>query len=184
MTDYIRINPKIEKDRAPLLRFVKIYISVMGPLIIITIVGCFSDPPIISLKLFAISSLCAIPFCIFFTFLIEKIGGGLGTILSGSTSRRISRDERFSGEINKIKFSKREGRFDPALQMVNTLLHEAPDYPEAMLLKAQILWEGYGKSDTAKACLNRIRELAPEDDKFHRWATSYLKTVTEMEKKQ
>lgn len=183
MTDNIRINPKIEKDRAPFLRFVRFYISIMGPVIIIALVGCFSDPPIISLKLFAISSLCAIPFCVFFTFLIEKIGGGLGNLLSGSTSRGISRDERFSGEINKIKFSKREGRFDQALQMVNTLLHEDPDYPEAMLLKAQILWEGYGKADTAGGYLNRIRELAPEDDKFHRWATSYLKTVGGMAEK-
>ena len=180
MTDNIRINPKIEKDRAPLLRFARFYISIMGPIIIIALVGWFADPPIISLKHFAIISLCVIPLCIFFSFLIEKIGGGLGSLLSGSTSRRISRDERFSGEINKIKFSKREGRFDPALQMVNTVLHEAPDYPEAMLLKAQILWEGYGKADTAKGYLNRIRELTPEDDKFHRWATSYLKTVGEM----
>ena len=183
MTDSIRINPKVEKDRAPLLRFVRFFISIMGPVIIIALVGCFSDPPIISLKHFAIISLCAIPLCIFSTFLVEIIGGGLGNFLSGSISRRISRDERFAGEINKIKFSKREGRFDPALQMANAVLHEAPDYPEAMLLKAQILWEGYGKADTAKGYLNRIRELTPEDDKFHRWATSYLKTVGEMAEK-
>ena len=152
----------------------------MGAIIFISILGGAPDPPIISMKHFAIFSLCDIPLCIFFTFLVEIIGGGLGNLLSGSISRRISRDERFAGEINKIKFNKREGRFDPALQMANAVLHEAPDYPEAMLLKAQILWEGYGKADTAKGYLNRIRELTPEDDKFHRWATSYLKTVGEM----
>ena len=183
MTDSVRVNPKVEKDRAPLLRFVRFYISIMGPVIIITLVGCFSDPPIISLKIFTILLLCATLLCIFFTVLVEIIGGGLGNSLSGSTSRRISRNERFAGEINKIKFSKRAGRFDPALQMANAVLHEAPDYPEAMLLKAQILWEGYGKADTAKGYLNRIRELTPEDDKFHRWATSYLETVNGREKK-
>ena len=80
--------------------------------------------------------------------------------------------------------AKERVRFDQALQMVNTLLHEAPDYPEAMLLKAQILWEGFGKAATAGGYLNRIRELTPEDDKFHRWATGYLGTVTGMEKKK
>ena len=64
------------------------------------------------------------------------------------TSRKATREERFSCEINKIKYSKREGRFDQALQMVNNLLHQYPDFPEAMLLKAQILWVGYGKADT------------------------------------
>ena len=184
MTDNIRINPKVEKDTAHLMRFARFYISIMGPVIIIALVGSFHDPPIISLKHFAIVLLSAIPFCIFFTFLVEKIGGGLGNLLSGSTSRRISRDERFSGEINKIKFSKRAGRFDEALQIVNDLLHEDPDYPEAMLLKAQILWEGFGKAATARGYLNRIRELTPEDDKFHRWATGYLETVTGTKKKQ
>ena len=64
--------------------------------------------------------------------------------------------------------------------MVNNLLHQDPDNSEVMLLKAQILWEGFGNAPTAKGCLNKIRELTSEDDKFHRWATSYLKTVTEM----
>jgi len=30
MTDNIRINPQVEKDRGPLLRFIRIYISIMG----------------------------------------------------------------------------------------------------------------------------------------------------------
>jgi len=75
------------------------------------------------------------------------------------------------------------GHFDQALHMVNNLLHENPDNSEAMLLKAQILWEGFENASTAKGCLNRIRELTSEDDKFHRWATSYLETITGMEEK-
>ena len=45
------------------------------------------------------------------------------------------------------------------------------------------LWVGFKNAAAAKGCLNRIRELTSEDDRFHRWATSYLKTVTEMEEK-
>jgi hypothetical protein len=35
----------------------------------------------------------------------------------------------------------------------------------------------------AGKCLNRIREMTPEVDKFHRWATRYLKTVCGMAEK-
>ena len=52
-----------------------------------------------------------------------------------------------------------------------------------MLLKAQILWEGYGKADTAEKYLNRIREMTTEDDKFHRWSTRYLEKVGKWRKR-
>ena len=67
--------------------------------------------------------------------------------------------------------------------LVNDLLHEVPDFPEALFLKAQILWEGFGKAAAAIGWLSRIRELTPADNTFHRWASSSLEKIAGMEEK-
>lgn len=169
MTDNIKIKTKGGGNKMPIIRFIMMFLLVVGALMTISIItGVFT------LKHVVIFSLCSIPLCILCTYAIEKFGDGLGRILSGWTLSTLDRGERFSCEVHKIKYSKREGRFNQALHMVNDLLHEAPDFPEAIFLKAQILWEGFGNASAAKGCLNRIRELTPEDDKFHRWASGYM----------
>ena len=185
MTENIRINANRERDRMPILRFFKVFLWTTGVLTLLTILTrAFPGATPFSFKHVAIILLCFIPLSILCTFIIEKVGGGLGGILVWGTSGSFNPKDLFRGEIHKIKYRKRMGQFEQALQMVNNLLHQDADNSEAMLLKAQILWEGFGNAPTAKGCLNRIRELAPEDDKFHRWATSYLKTVSEMQEKQ
>ena len=184
MSENIRINAKRERDRRPIFRFFKFFLWTTGVLTLLTLLSrAFPGATPFSFKHVAIILLCSIPLSILCTFIIEKVGGGLGGILVWGTSGSFNPKDLFRGEIHKIKYSKRMGHFDQALQMVNNLLHEDPDNSEAMLLKAQILWEGFGNAPTAKGCLDRIRELTSEDDRFHRWATSYLKTVTEMEEK-
>jgi len=184
MTEDIRINVKRERDRTPIFRFFRFFVWTTGILTLMTFLSrALPGATPFSLKHVAIILLCSIPLSILCAFIIEKVGGGLGSMLSGWISGGIDHDGRFSGEIHKIKYSKRMGHFDQAIQMVNNLLHENPDNSEATLLKAQILWEGFGNAATAKKCLNRIIELAPEDDRFHRWATSYLKTLAGMEEK-
>ena len=184
MTENIGINVKPGKDRTPIFRFFRFFVWTTGILTLMTfLTRAFPGAAPFSFKHVAIILLCSIPLSILCAYIIEKVGGGLGSILSGWTSGGIDHDGLFSGEIHKIKYSKREGHFDQALQMVNNLLHENPDNSEAALLKAQILWEGFGNASSAKGCLNRIIELAPEDDRFHRWATSYLEKVAKMEER-
>ena len=185
MTENIRINAKRERDRTPILRFFRFFLWTTGVLTLLTLVTrAFPGAASFSFKHVAIILLCSIPLSILCAFIIEKVGGGLGGILVWGTSGSFNPKDLFRGEIHKIKYSKRMGHFEQALQMVNNLLHQDPDNSEAILLKAQILWEGFENGPTAKGCLNRIRELTSEEDRFHRWATSYLKTVTEMEEKQ
>ena len=170
MTGNIKIRKRAGRDKTPIIRFIMMFLLVVGALMTISIMtsGGFT------FKHVMIFLLCSIPLCILCTHAIERFGDGLGRILSGWTLSSLDLGERFSCEVHKIKYSKREGRFDQALHMVNDLLHEAPDFPEAIFLKAQILWEGFGNASAAKGCLNRIRELTPEDDKFHRWASGYM----------
>jgi hypothetical protein len=70
-----------------------------------------------------------------------------------------------------VRYHKLCHRFDDALIKIEEVLAKDPDFVEALLLKAQILWEGFEDSNAASKCLLKI--LAAEPDKkavFHRWA--------------
>ena len=83
--------------------------------------------------------LFTIPLAICIIFIVEKLGNIIGSGLSGWISARSNPHERFSADLEKIKYSKRMGQFDEALHLVNELLHQDQHFPEALFLKAQIL---------------------------------------------
>ena len=64
--------------------------------------------------------------------------------------------DQLAGELVKARLLKASDRFDEALEIISRTLDRLPDYPEALLLKAQILWEGYSDYSGAKACLKQI----------------------------
>jgi len=121
--------------------------------------------------------LFTIPFSALCLFLIEKTGSSLGSIMSGWNPGRADYREQFSAELEKIKYSKRMEHFDDALRLVNELLHKDPDFPDALFLKAHILWEGFGNSEASKGILKRVKQLVPEDETLHRWASIYYDEV-------
>jgi tetratricopeptide (TPR) repeat protein len=102
----------------------------------------------------------------------------LGSIFSGWTPGKVDYREQLLGDLEKIKYSKRTGHFDDALRLVNELLHREPDFPDAMYLKAHILWEGFENAEAAKAYLKKVKELVPKNEPLHQWASSYYDEVT------
>ena len=52
------------------------------------------------------------------------------------------------------------------------------DLPEALYLKAQILWEGYHKAADSKIILENILEILPDkEDTYHRWAQTLIDDI-------
>lgn len=73
---------------------------------------------------------------------IIKIGGSIAGSIYGGRKARWSVKEKLAGDLEKIRYSKRQGRFDEALILANDSLKHLPNDPEALFLKAQILHEG------------------------------------------
>jgi len=69
------------------------------------------------------------------------------------------------------------GHFDDALSLVNELLCRDPELPDALFLKAKILWEGFGNGGAAKGYLKKIKQIIPEDENIHRWASGYYDEI-------
>ena len=110
-------------------------------------------------------------------FALNKFGNAFGEGFYGGRRIRLSIDEMVRGDLDKIRFSKRNGHFDEALKITNDLLKKVPDYPEALFLKAQIHHEAYGHHESAQKYLRKIIDSAPGDKEVHRWAVNYLKQI-------
>jgi tetratricopeptide (TPR) repeat protein len=89
--------------------------------------------------------------------------------------------DRLAGELVKARLMKASGRFDEALEIINRTLDRLPDYPEALFLKAQILWEGYSDYSKAKACLQKIIQMKKmrneQEETVRRWSKGLLKEM-------
>ncbi len=82
-----------------------------------------------------------------------------------------SREELINIEINQARCAKMRGLHQPALMHVNAILAIEPNCAEARLLKAQILWEGFGNGEAAKVHLGKLMRLnTNKDDPCYRWA--------------
>lgn len=112
----------------------------------------------------------AVLLAVIFFFVVDRISSSyLNLLMPGGRSIR-SRREQLAADFAVIKEDKRQGRFEEALQKINTYLEKDRDYPEAMFLKAQILWEGFNKSVEARRYLAKVRSMVPESEPLHQWA--------------
>ena len=109
----------------------------------------------------------------------DRVGERSTNLLYGLGRETFHQHERLAGELDKIRHSKRQGEFDRALYLVNQVLCKAPDLPEALFLKAQILWEGFG-NQAAERYLMKVLELVKVGEPLHRWALGYHEQVTGM----
>jgi hypothetical protein len=82
-----------------------------------------------------------------------RLGEGAGNTLFGLGRRTIGIRERMAGDLNVVRYHKLCNQFEDALLKIDAVLAKDPDFPEALFLKAQILWEGFEDRQAAKhAC--------------------------------
>ncbi len=111
--------------------------------------------------------------------LTVTIGAGSSNLLYG-TGRSIRHPrEQFAGTLNQARYQKMCNDFTEARITIDSVLAREPNFPEALLLKAQIIWEGFQDAVGAKECLIEILRVEPnKKSPFHRWALSLYKEIT------
>ena len=131
--------------------------------------------------------LMALPASIIAAFAVEFLSGGLSNgsvnILYGTGRLDRTMRDRFIATLSQARFHKMNQRYDLALGHVDEVLAAAPNYVEALFLKAQILWDGNRNSAGAKHCLLHVIKV--EDDKeapFHRWSLALYKEIADYER--
>ncbi|MEW5722009.1 MAG: hypothetical protein AB1896_02810 [Thermodesulfobacteriota bacterium] len=102
---------------------------------------------------------------------------GLAEVMTGAFSQRDLK-EQLSGDVERIRFLRRQGSPGSALALADEVLKKLPDSVEVLSLKAQILWEDCQDPAGSWRHLRRIMKLCPRDDPHHRWAAAYYQQVT------
>jgi tetratricopeptide (TPR) repeat protein len=171
MSLYKAIRQKMKDgDTIEILRFVRIWMFCFLAFLIfyvgtgrIPLLVLVFAPPIVAAMVLAI---------------IIKIGGSVSRSFYGGRKAAWSVKEQLAGNLEKIRYSKRQGRFNEALALANDFLKHLPNDPGALFLKAQILHEGFGYGQSAKKCLEIIIKEVPASETLHRWASSYYEGIT------
>ncbi|MEE8299909.1 MAG: tetratricopeptide repeat protein [Desulfatiglandales bacterium] len=171
-----------ERESARIIRFIMWYCIMLGALMTI---GVFTIGfRIFTLKVFLPLAIIPIPLCILSDYVVEKLGSGFGGVLSGWSSRRATLRETFAADLAKARYSKRQGRFKEALSIIENVLDRDPEFPDALYLKARILWEGFNNREGAAECLKKVMKRVPSDETLHRWASNYYDEVTGSEERR
>jgi tetratricopeptide (TPR) repeat protein len=114
------------------------------------------------------------------TIFTDILGGGAVNLFYGLGRKTIGLREQLVGDLNIAKHHKACDRFDEALIKIEDILARDPDYPEALFLKAQILYEGFKDREATKSCLLKIIKVEPgKDAPFHRWALDFYRELSQ-----
>ena len=110
--------------------------------------------------------------------LSSSIGKGSVNLLYGTGRLDRPMRDQFIGSISQARFHKMSQRHDLALRCIDEVLATAPNYTEALFLKAQILWEGYQDSAAAKKCLIHVIKVEPDKAApYRRWSSALYKEI-------
>jgi len=131
-----------------------------------------------------VTGLAASGFASLLTLLItDTFGGGAAFLFRGRKANWNLR-EQLEGDINQVRHYKMNRHFDQALVKVEEILTRVPEDPEALYLKASILWEGFDDPIEAKRYLDRVEKTTEKTDPYHIWATSLHAAIVQEEKKR
>ncbi len=98
--------------------------------------------------------------------------------LAGERKAHFTQREQLASDMLQVRHHKTNQHYDIALRKVNAILDADPDYPEALFLKAQIVWHGFGNRASAVTNLKKIHAIVDDPSStVYRWAASLLEEI-------
>ncbi len=103
-------------------------------------------------------------------FLLDAASGAASGLLSGRREAVWTIREQVQGFLSQARLNKQNSDHPAALIFVNKVLEKDPEFADALFLKAQILWEGFGLSNAAIQFLEKTLSLKDADTMVHNQA--------------
>jgi Na+-transporting methylmalonyl-CoA/oxaloacetate decarboxylase gamma subunit len=171
MNEKIRKAPK-DKDLAEVFYFLRVSVLIVPLLCLLGFyVGYTQDGlsgAVLGILL-AVAGGLLLSFAIM--YLLDAVGGASG-ILFGRKRAVWTTREQVQGLLSQARFNKDNQEFTVALEYINQVLGRDPHYPDALLLKAQILWQGFEDADSARLFLEKIISMTESGSTIHTQASS------------
>jgi hypothetical protein len=114
------------------------------------------------------------------SYLLDSVGGATG-ILFGRKRAVWTTREQVQGLMSQTRFNHDNQNFEAAFEYINQVLEKDPHYPDALFLKAQILWDGFEDAESAKPFLEKIMTLAEADSTIRSRASTLYAELSAME---
>jgi len=169
----ITVKKKKARNTVIFLHFLRCFIIGFGALFIIFM---STGGALFTFKHVLIFTAICIPISLLYAYIVEKLGSGLGTFI-GWSSKKVSPRETFSADLARARYSKSACRFEEALGIINRVLDKDPEFPDALYLKATILWEGFKKRQQSATCLKKVMALVENHETLHQWALTYFQDM-------
>jgi tetratricopeptide (TPR) repeat protein len=106
---------------------------------------------------------------------MNREGGLLSTALGHRSWRSVR--ENLQGDVERAKWTRREGDIDAALSLIDQVLGQDESNPEALYIKAQILLEQNKTAPAAKA-LRTLLQTNPKENEYYRWGKALLQEIS------
>ncbi len=124
--------------------------------------------------------------CVLFTlggslgifFLAERMAELMGRLVAFIRGTDEGYSEQLYVELGKARDKKDHREYAEALAILDRVLAKSPRFPEALFLKAQILWERHRDSKAAEVHLRKVLQIVPPGEALHRIAASYQDEIT------
>ena len=92
-------------------------------------------------------------------YVLDAAGGAASNLISGRREAVWTPREQLQGLLSQARFNMENGDYSIAFNHINQVLQKDPDFPEALVLKARILWEGFSRADVALQFLEKVLTL-------------------------
>jgi len=162
--------------------FIFTFVCIFGGLFVVFgLIGESHDMGVASVLLISVFSAALGGFVVFFAS--EKAGALFIKLTFGRLPGKSNLNDKLYSEYEMAIQRKEEARFADALHILEETLRKSLEFPHALCLKAQILWEGYRNFAGAKRYLRRAMQVLSKDDDLYRWAPDFydeLVSIDEM----
>lgn len=117
--------------------------------------------------------------------LCGQTGAGSVNVLYGMGRNHRTSKDQLVGTLTQARVHKMNKYHDQALACIEEVLAADPHFPEALFVKAQILWDGFQDGPAAKQCLIMVMKLESDTASiFHRWAVRLYNEIVTTQRKQ
>ncbi len=110
-------------------------------------------------------------------FLAERLAELLGRLVAFIKGAE-GHPEQLYAEVGRARDKKDLREYAEALAILDRVLEDSPSFPEALFLKAQILWERHRDSKAAEVYLRRVLQIVPQGEALYRLAAAYQDEIT------
>lgn len=160
----MKIIPPKEKDISARTHFLSIFVKLFVAFAIpFMLIG--------GLQGLIIDAIISLILTIFAVLFLDRISS-IPAALFGLRKPIISIRDQTVGTLKAAKVVKMNKDYKRALEMVDDILNKDPQFYEAMIVKAQILDEGFENREGAKKYLKIVIENTDKAENLHNWALS------------